>query len=129
MFSKIGTVSIWVEDQDRAKDFYVNKLGMELQDDQPLMPGETRRWLSVRPQGAETELILYKPGDDWPDYKHMVGKPQPITLLVANIQKVYEDLTAKGVQITKPDVQPWGTFSTLTDSEGNSLLVTELPKQ
>ncbi len=41
MFTKIGTISVGVSDQDKALDFYVNKLGFEKIDDQPM--SETER--------------------------------------------------------------------------------------
>jgi hypothetical protein len=43
---------LFVSDQDRANDFYLNKLGM----DAPLAPNSTARWLSVAPKDALTEL-------------------------------------------------------------------------
>ncbi|RMF49360.1 MAG: hypothetical protein D6755_02475, partial [Anaerolineae bacterium] len=61
MFKKIGTVSLFVADQDRAKAFYTDTLGFELRADVPLYEGASNRWLAVAPAGAETELILYKP--------------------------------------------------------------------
>ncbi|MBC8171722.1 MAG: VOC family protein, partial [Anaerolineae bacterium] len=61
MIKMVGTVSVFVSDQDRAKDFYVNKLGMELHRDSPLYPGATTRWVSVAPAGAQTEIVLYLP--------------------------------------------------------------------
>lgn len=129
MFVGVGSVSVFVEDQDRAKDFYVNKLGFELRTDSPLAPGETRRWVAVAPKGAATEIILYKAGDDWVHYKQVVGKSQAITLNVKNINALYDELSKKGVQMTKPATEFWGTFSTLNDSEGNSLIVVEVPMQ
>jgi lactoylglutathione lyase len=45
MFTKIGTITIGVSDQDKALDFYVNKLGIEKIDDQPMR--ETERWLEM----------------------------------------------------------------------------------
>src|SRR5258708_17522413 len=56
MFTKIGTISVGVSDQDKALDFYVNKLGFEKIDDQPM--SETERWLEVAPPGAQTHLML-----------------------------------------------------------------------
>ena len=44
---RIGTVSLFVNDQDRAKEFYTNVLGFELRTDAPLYPGATARWVAV----------------------------------------------------------------------------------
>ncbi len=52
MFTKIGTIGVGVSNQDKALDFYVNTLGFEKIDDQPM--SETERWLEVAPQGAQS---------------------------------------------------------------------------
>ena len=130
MINKVGTVCIYVADQDRAKDFYVNKLGFELHTDQPLFPGAPNRWIAVAPKGAETEIILYLPDENWQHYKQVVGKSQAVTLDVSNIKEVIEDLRAKGVRIaSEPDPQPWGTNAAILDSEDNWILLVEQPKQ
>lgn len=129
MFTKVGTAHVYVADQDRAKAFYTEVLGMELRNDTPLFPGATDRWLAVAPKGAVTEIILFKP-DDGPSahYKPIVGKPQAITLDVTHIHQLVADLKAKGVKFAQDvDVQPWGTFATLIDSEGNQILMVEQP--
>ena len=128
MINRVGTVSVFVSDQQRAKDFYTNKLGFQLRTDAPLYPGATARWVAVAPAGAETEIILYLPDEDWAHYEQVVGKAQSITLDVSDLAAVYEDLKGKGVAfVSEPDPQPWGTFATLQDSEGNSILMVEQP--
>ena len=69
MISRVGTVSIFVEDQDRAKAFYTETLGMELKADDELWPGADSRWLSVAPAGAETQIVLYKFDENWEHYR------------------------------------------------------------
>ena len=56
LFTKIGTIGVAVSNQDKALDFYVNTLGFEKIDDQPM--SETERWLEVAPPGAQTHLML-----------------------------------------------------------------------
>jgi catechol 2,3-dioxygenase-like lactoylglutathione lyase family enzyme len=129
MFTGVGSVSVFVEDQDRAKDFYVNTLGMELFDDAPLYPGAPNRWISVAPKGTFTTIILYKADENWEHYAHVVGKQQALTVQVDDMMKMYDQLTAKGVQfVAPPDPQPWGTYATLIDSEGNQIILVERPK-
>lgn len=128
MITKIGTVTVWVENQDRAKAFYTEKLGLELKRDAPLYPGAENRWVAVAPAGAETEIVLYKADDNWSDYQHLVGKSQSITLAVDDLDATYADLKAKGVEFPQePEKQPWGTWATLKDSEGNSIMLVEQP--
>ena len=128
MINHVGTLSVFVSDQERAKEFYTNVLGFELRADAPLFPGATARWIAVAPQGAQTEIILYLPDENWSHYRQVVGKSQALTLDVADMATVHEQLKAKGVVfVQEPDVQPWGTFAMIEDSEGNTLLLVEQP--
>jgi lactoylglutathione lyase len=126
MITKVGTVSIFVSDQDRAKKFYIEMLGFELRTDAPLYPGASARWVAVAPLGAETEIILYLPDENWFHYQQTVGKPQAVTLSVNDLTTLHKELKEKGVNfISEPDTQPWGTFATIEDSEGNHLLLVQ----
>jgi lactoylglutathione lyase len=130
MIDRVSTVSIFVGDQDRAKDFYTRVLGFELRTDTPLFPGATARWLAVAPEGATTEVILYLPDENWEHYQQVVGKSQALTFNVRDMAALHADLKAKGVTfVQEPDVQPWGTYATIQDSEGNNLILVEQPKE
>jgi catechol 2,3-dioxygenase-like lactoylglutathione lyase family enzyme len=52
----VGTVIVPVSDQDRALDFYVEKLGFEKRTDAAYGDGD--RWVEVAPPGAETTIAL-----------------------------------------------------------------------
>jgi predicted enzyme related to lactoylglutathione lyase len=127
MFHKVSTVSVFVADQQRAMAFYTEKLGMELRRDAPLFPGSDARWIAVAPSGAETEIILYLPDENWEHYRDVVGQSQSITLAVEDMAATYAELKARGVECSEPDSQPWGTFAMLTDSEGNRLILVQQP--
>jgi lactoylglutathione lyase len=126
MINHVGTVSLFVSDQDRAKDFYTKVLGFEVRQDAPMGPS---RWIAVAPKGAKTEVILYLPDQNWEHYKQVVGKSQALTFDVTDMKAVQADLKSKGVKfVQEPDVQPWGTFAIIVDSEGNHILLVEQPK-
>jgi predicted enzyme related to lactoylglutathione lyase len=123
MIEGVATVSIFVNDQDKAKDFYLNKLGFELRQDTTM--GELR-WLAVAVKGATTEVILYKPDAHWQHYKDVVGKSQPVTFSVSDMDALHADLKAKGVRfVMEPERQPWGTQAIILDDEGNGLILVE----
>jgi len=129
MINCVGTVSVYVSDQQRAKEFYVNKLGMELRQEAELFPGATNKWIAVAPKGAKTEIILYLPDENWEHYKGVVGQPQSITLDVTDFDATYTELKGKGVEFAnEPERQPWGTSAFIVDSEGNRILLVETPK-
>lgn len=128
MINKVGTVCIFVNDQDAAKAFYTEKLGMEVHLDAPF--GENSRWLAVAPPGAETEIILYKPDENWEHYRQVVGKSQAITLDVTGIDQLIADLQAKGVRVPMGMMeQDWGRHTFILDHEDNMLLLIETPKE
>jgi uncharacterized glyoxalase superfamily protein PhnB len=95
-----------------------------------LYPGATSRWLAVAPKGSQTDIILYLPDQNWEHYKQTVGQSQALTLDVSDMAALHHELTAKGVKfVEEPNVQPYGTSAIIQDSEGNRLILTELPKQ
>src|SRR5260370_16955242 len=95
MFTKIGTISVGVSDQDKALDFYVNKLGFEKIDDQPM--SETERWLEVAPPGAQTHIMLGLRGQSGGAKTGFTGYV-PHTL---NIQQTYTTLKTPTVTLSK----------------------------
>jgi predicted enzyme related to lactoylglutathione lyase len=57
MVGPVKTVCVFVEDQQRALEFYTQKLGFELRRNESM--GPTANWLEVAPPGAQTSLVLY----------------------------------------------------------------------
>jgi len=55
MFNDITHSRVFVNDQDEALDFYVNKLGLEVSADVDL---EIMRWLTVRAPGSDHNILL-----------------------------------------------------------------------
>lgn len=48
---------------------------------------------------------------------------------LTDMKSLHSELKAKGVEfVQEPDVQPWGTYAIIKDSEGNSLLLVEQSK-
>lgn len=127
MITDIGSVCVFVKDQQRAKSFYTDKLGMELRRDDP-MPNESGdRWISVAPPDSKTELVLYQQGDAaWSHYESTYGTVQSIALLSDDLVKTVGTLRAQGVNVLiDTSVQEWGSFAMIEDSEGNSLLLVQ----
>ncbi len=127
MISRVGTVSIFVEDQDRAKAFYTEKLGMELISDDEIWPGADARWLAVAPAGAETQIVLYKFDDNWEHYRSTFGQSQSLTLQCEDIDETYRVYKERGVEfLGEPETQFWGRFVMLKDCEGNTLILVQV---
>ncbi|MCY4018209.1 MAG: VOC family protein [Chloroflexi bacterium] len=127
MINRVGTVSIFVEDQDRAKAFYTEKLGMECTADNEMWPGADARWLSVAPPGAETQIVLYKFDENWEHYRETFGKSQSLTLQCEDIDETFRVYKERGVEfLGEPETQFWGRFVMMVDCEGNTLILVQV---
>lgn len=124
MINKINLAGVWVSDQDRAYNFFVNKVGFEVQSDVTMPNGY--RWLEVKPPGAETALTLAKPYPGQQDAN--IGTFANVVFSTDDIQTTYKELAAKGVEFTeKPTKQEWGGIQALfTDPDGNTFVLVQL---
>ena len=115
MISQIKFASIPVADQQRALDFYTQKLGFKIVTDQPF--GEMR-WIELRIANAQTKVVLFPFPDRQP------GGFLNVVFQTDDVQKTWEELKAKGVEFTQePKTESWGTSAMFRDSEGNIVLV------
>ena len=124
MLTRIGTTTVQVTDQDKALDYYTNKLGFKVRADMPMGPGQ--RWLEVAPPNAHTRILLYKatpqaPGaGSYDEAKAHIGKNTGIVMETDDIVKTFADFKAKGVKIIDPPKkQPYGWWGTFADQDGN----------
>src|SRR3954454_19025828 len=103
MISHIGTVAVYVADQEGALRFWIDQVGFEVKADRPMT--ETVRWLEVGPPGGDSSLVLYPKAlmDDWENRR-------PSVVFVADdVDRTCERLTATGVTISQPIVEmAWG---------------------
>jgi catechol 2,3-dioxygenase-like lactoylglutathione lyase family enzyme len=86
---EVRVVSVPVSDQERAKEFYVEKLGFELSREDDSIPGI--RWVQVTPQGGTTSLTLVTWFETMPP-----GSLQGLVLGSADLEKDCEELVARG---------------------------------
>jgi lactoylglutathione lyase len=114
MIAKAATVGIYVSDQDRALDFYVNTLGFDKRTDEPMGPGA--RWIEVAPAGAQTVLVLYTP----PGLEDRIGTFAGVVFECDDIRATHEELRARGVEFSEePSEQPWGMWAQFKDVDDN----------
>jgi catechol 2,3-dioxygenase-like lactoylglutathione lyase family enzyme len=113
--SNLEVVSVPVSDQERAKQFYVDKLGFTVQVDSQF--GESMRWVMLRPPGSGTCITLVTWFDTMP-----AGSLKGSVLGCDDLEKTLAELTARGVSFSEDDIQeaPWGRWKTFDDPDGNS---------
>jgi catechol 2,3-dioxygenase-like lactoylglutathione lyase family enzyme len=125
--ARLGLVVIPVADQDRAIDFYVDKLGFEKRADVPF--GGEYRWVEVAPQGAETTIALAPPPPDKPDAAG--NRETGIAFQTTDIEGLHAGLKDRGVDVDAEISRmgdPVPPMFWLRDPEANSLLVVEVPE-
>jgi catechol 2,3-dioxygenase-like lactoylglutathione lyase family enzyme len=126
MFNALSITSLYVLDQQKALDFYVSKLGLEVNTDQDL---GFMRWLTVNVPGDSHQILLEKPGPPGLDEKTAEQARELLTkgatgghlfFTTDDCWKTYKELRAKGVEFTEePTERPYGIDCGLRDPFGN----------
>ncbi len=120
MQMKLEVVFVPVTDVDRAKAFYVEKLGFHADHDQRV--NEKLRFVQLTPEGSACSIAI---GEGLTDM--VPGSLKNVMMVIENAQEAHDALKAKGVEVSAIDSQAWGKFIYLTDPDGNSWTLQELP--
>jgi catechol 2,3-dioxygenase-like lactoylglutathione lyase family enzyme len=119
--TQVSTVIVPVTDQDRAIQFYTEKLGFETRADIPFGNGD--RWVEVAPPGAATTLALMPPREG-----ESAGIETRVALRSADIDADHSDLLARGVDVD-PEVMRMGDpvppMFFLRDQDGNRMFAVQ----
>jgi catechol 2,3-dioxygenase-like lactoylglutathione lyase family enzyme len=134
MIKRLSHTSVYVFDQDAARDFYVDKLGFEVRMDQSMDNGF--RWLTVSPKSQpDLQLILMKV--DNPNIQPEVsvtlkglmekGRLGGLVLQVDDCRATYEELKAKGVEFLSPPADRfYGVEAVMKDNSNNWFSMTQM---
>jgi catechol 2,3-dioxygenase-like lactoylglutathione lyase family enzyme len=135
MITKLSHVTLFVLDQDKAHEFYVGKLGFNVNTDAPM--GNGLRWLTVTPPDQpDLEITLLAPlggnmhFDEEAKNAFRVllekGSLGGFVLHTPDCRATYEELKAKGVHFkSEPKEQFYGIEAVLTDGLGNWFSMTQ----
>lgn len=120
MIHKISHITLYTDDQDAVKEFYVDKLGFQVHTD--VLYGDMR-WLTLNPvSDPDFELVVLKATK--PESKALIGKQSPeapfLVVTTDDCKAEFERLKAAGVTFIKePTQEQWGLESLCTDPHGN----------
>ncbi|MGI5125798.1 VOC family protein [Pseudonocardia sp. CA-107938] len=116
--------TIVVDDYDEAIAFFTDALGFELVEDSPSLTndGRPKRWVVVRPAGAETGILLARA--DGERQAAAVGQQHAgrvgFFLRVDDFAAAYERMRAAGVTfLAEPRTEPYGQVVVFLDVAGN----------
>ncbi|QKG23496.1 VOC family protein [Actinomadura verrucosospora] len=111
----MSVVSVPVSDQNQAKDFYVDRLGLSVITESSF--GDDLRWIQLGIPGAQTSLTLVTWFDEMPP-----GSLRGLVIDCEDLEKEYQTLTERGVVfLGPPSRQPGGIFAILRDPDGNQI--------
>lgn len=132
MIQRMSHTVIYVNDQEKARQFYIDKLGFEVRMDASL---EGFRWLTVAPKGQpDLEIVLMPTEHAQVDeasskmLRELVSKGAlgAGVFHTADCRKTHEELAAKGVEFTQPpEDRPYGVEAVFKDDSGNWFSLTE----
>lgn len=124
MFSKVGQIMLYVNNQDESVKFWTEQLGFtviaEEKNDQGM------RWIEISPKkGAETSIILHD--------KEFVAKMSPgvnldtpsLMFFTENLEQLHHDLSNKKITVGEIINMPSGRVFNFSDNEGNYFAVME----
>ena len=121
---RIEQFTLVVEEYDAAIEFFVGVLGFELVEDSPSLTndGRPKRWVVVRPPGAETGVLLARADGDVQTSRigRQVGERVGFFLRVDDVDGTYDRLVASGVRfISPPRSEAYGRVAVFLDLAGN----------
>lgn len=141
---KLEVVVLPVSDVDRARDFYVQRLGWRLDADFPIEDGY--RIVQVTPPGSACSVIF---GEGLTE--RTAGTLHGLQLTVTDIVAAQEELTSRGVRVAgpfrdatgafrhagtahrvpglHPERASYGTFAAFADPDGNEWFLQEITER
>lgn len=124
MDMKLELVPVPVSDVDRAKAFYVEKLGFKA--DLDVQPNGAVRIVQLTPPGSACSIVI---STGLPEISEMQpGSVKALHLVVSDVRKVREALAVRGVEVGEIDEHPQGVkYAHFSDPDGNSWLLQEMP--
>jgi predicted enzyme related to lactoylglutathione lyase len=116
---KLELVPVPVTDVDRAKEFYVEKVGFN--DDEDHTVTDEMRFVQLTPPGSACSISIGKNIT-----KMAPGSVKGLQLVVSDIDEARDDLASRGVEVSEVQDFPWGRFVFFSDPDGNEWAVQQL---
>ncbi|WP_329622459.1 VOC family protein [Streptomyces sp. NBC_01255] len=108
---KLELIGVPVTDIDRAKSFY-ERVGFHPDHDIPV--SDDIRFVQMTPPGSACSIAFGKGITEMAP-----GSLDNMQVVVTDIEEAHADLTARGIEVTAIDDQPWGSFVYFADPDGN----------
>jgi len=117
---KLELVAVPVSDVDRAKAFYVDRVGFVADVDQTV--SDDVRFVQLTPPGSACSIALGRGIVD-----SVPGSLKGLQLVAADVEAARKELAGRGVEVSGVQDFPWGRFVYFSDPDGNAWSVQQLP--
>ena len=118
---KIELILLPVTDVDRAKAFYVDQVGFHA--DHDVQVNEQLRFVQLTPPGSACSIAFGTGGVSQME----PGTQRGVQVVVPDAAAARQTLLDNGVAASAVNVQPWGSFVTFDDPDGNGWILQEMP--
>ena len=120
MQMKLELIPVPVSDVDRAKAFYTETIGFHADHDYQVT--DELRFVQLTPPGSACSIAI---GTGLTEMTP--GSIKGLQMVVADIQEAREELVRHGADVSEIEVYPWGSFVFLSDPDGNTWALQQLP--
>lgn len=122
MQMKLELVPVPVTDVDRAKAFYVDKIGFNADHDHQV--SNELRFVQLTPPGSACSIVMGVGITEMAP-----GSQQGLLMVVEDAQAARDELAGRGVEVSDVQVMDWGSFVYFSDPDGNSWALQQLPRR
>jgi predicted enzyme related to lactoylglutathione lyase len=119
---RLELIQVPVSDVERAKAFYADKAGFDVDMDAEVGGGV--RFIQLTPPGSKASIAI---GNGLTDM--VPGSVKGLQLVVQDIEAARDDLSSRGVEVGDVQDFPWGRFVFFEDPDGNSWAVQQVPRR
>ena len=118
---RLELVQVPVADVDRAKAFYVDRVGFNADHDHQV--DENMRFVQLTPPGSGCSIAI----GSGLGVEMAPGSQKGLQLVVDDIEAAHAQLSQNGVEVSEVQDFPWGRFVFFSDPDGNAWAVQQIP--
>ncbi|MFW2490728.1 VOC family protein [Clostridium chromiireducens] len=124
MINNISKITIYVENQEAAKEFWVNKLKFVIKFEQQI--GPNMKWIEVAPSmDSQTTFIIYDKNLMKVQNPNMNVEHPSIILSTDDIDKAYSEMKNNSVEVGELMTMPYGRMFSFKDLDKNDYMLRE----
>jgi len=110
---KLELIAVPVSDVDRAKAFYVDKVGFNADHDHAV--SDEIRFVQLTPPGSACSIAIGKGVTE----RSEPGSVEGLQMVVEDAEAARAELAGRGVEVSEVQDFPWGRFVFFQDPDGN----------